>query len=439
MPKQDPNPLFTVLIPTKDRGPYLHQTLRTCSLQDYDNLEIIVSDDGSTDDTREIVDEAARKDPRIRYVSPGAGVGMLDNFETALDLVRPGYVMALGGDDGLLPCGISGMRDVLRDTEQELLAWPTPVYFYPKTRMEDAQVIMHLKGGKLHTGTRLITSESFLNRQAEALSYVSDIESPMFYVKGVTSTRLVDKVRSRTPDGRFYSCATPDGYSGIILAGEVTQYAFSGMPFSLHGLSPSSSGLGYLKGTAEAKQQSEQFFRDASKRPMHRDLGSQPYSPLITLMTADYLLTARDQPGWPGARPPIDYKSLLVKSVSEMQDALFAYNRIARELGILKGIADHHGLGDFFVQHVERVRRNKKTPLAGNALSPSRIYIDGKKAGIENIYDAAYFTYFAHKLSPMATMGAAWDALVNSVQYRRQASQQGEALPPRSEWKVDAP
>ncbi len=72
MANQDKNPLFTVIIPTKDRAEYLHHTLRTCSLQDYDNLEIIVSDDGSTDHTREVVAEAARKDPRIRYASPGA-------------------------------------------------------------------------------------------------------------------------------------------------------------------------------------------------------------------------------------------------------------------------------------------------------------------------------------------------------------------------------
>ena len=97
--KQDSSPRFTVIIPTKDRAPYLNQTLRTCRMQEYENLEVIVSDDGSTDNTREVVLEAARIDPRIRYVSPGAGAGMRDNFEFALDCVKPGYVIALGGDD----------------------------------------------------------------------------------------------------------------------------------------------------------------------------------------------------------------------------------------------------------------------------------------------------------------------------------------------------
>src|SRR6267378_6865366 len=195
MAKQESNPLFTVIIPTKDRAPYLYHTLRTCSLQEYENLEIIVSDDGSTDDTRAVVEEAARKDPRIRYVTPGAGVGMLDNFEFALDQVKPGYVLALGGDDGLLPHGIRGMRDVLRDTGQEMLAWPPPVYFYAKTRLEMAQMVLHIKGGRPQTGQRIVSSASFLERQARELYYGWDLESPMFYVKAVTSTRLIEKVR----------------------------------------------------------------------------------------------------------------------------------------------------------------------------------------------------------------------------------------------------
>ena len=36
-------PLFTVIIPTKDRADYLAYTLKSCAMQEYTNLEIIVS------------------------------------------------------------------------------------------------------------------------------------------------------------------------------------------------------------------------------------------------------------------------------------------------------------------------------------------------------------------------------------------------------------
>lgn len=438
MAMRESNPRFTVIIPTKDRAQYTFHTLRTCAVQDYDNLEIVVSDDGSADDTREMVEEAARKDPRIRYVSPGAGAGMLDNFEFALNQVKPGYVIALGGDDGLLPYGIQGMRDVLVDTGQEMACWPAPVYFYPNTHTKAAQMILQVRRGRLQSGQRVITSRSFLERQAREFRYVGDIESPMFYVKGVTSTRLVDKVRSRSADGRFYACATPDGYSGIVLAGEVESYAFSGRPMSLHGVSPSSAGVGYLAGTDQARKQSEAFFKSASRRPMHRELGSQPYSPLISLMTADYLLTARDLPGWPGAFPALDFRKLLRKGLEEVQDGIFSPDRVVRELSILYGVANHHGLGDFFRERVRSVRRNTRKPLEGNAFGPTRVYLDGSQQEIENVFDAAYFAHFAHAISGSLAARTVWNAITNSARYRMLSVRKGAPLPDESEWMSPA-
>jgi glycosyltransferase involved in cell wall biosynthesis len=435
MSNQDKIPKFTVIIPVKDRAEYLQHSLRTCSLQDYENLEIIVSDDGSTDHTRDVVEEAARKDSRISYVSPGSsGVGMLQNFEFALNQVKPGYVIALGGDDGLLPYGIRGMLDELQDSGKEMLAWPAPVFFYAKTRMETSQLILHAKKGRLQSGSRIIQSLDFLERQANKLGYVSDIESPMFYVKGVTSTRLVEKVRSRSTNGQFYACATPDGYSGIVLAGEVHSYAFSGKPFSIHGVSPTSAGVGYLSNNDQAKKQSAAFFRNVSHKPMHSELGAQPYSPLISLMTADFLLTARDLPGWPGSFSPIDYRHLLVNSLAELVDGLFAEDRVARELSILYRIADYHGLGEFFRKKVKDIRKNLRKPLEGNAISSNRIYIDGSRFGIHNVFDAAYVAHYMHQIAQKVSVSAIWNMVTNSLEYGFRSLRIGSRFPSESEW-----
>jgi hypothetical protein len=106
-----------------------------------------------------------------------------------------------------------------------------------------------------------------------------------------------------------------------------------------------------------------------------------------SLVTADYLLTARDLPGWPGRPPAIDFRKLLLKGLAELKDGLFAHDRIARELSILYGIAERHGLGDFF----RKVARNARRSLEGNAISSRRIYLDGSRLGIENVLDTAYF------------------------------------------------
>lgn len=426
---RDPHPRFTVIIPTKDRAEYLHHSLRTCSMQAYDNLEVIVSDDGSRDHTRDVVEDAARKDPRIRYVTPGKGVGMRDNFEFAIDQAKPGYLIALGGDDGILPYGVEGMARALHGSGLELLAWPAPAFFYPKVKMETAQLVLPRE-----SGDRIVRSQAFLDRQVEDLFYVADVESPMFYVKGVTSTELVERVRSRSVDGRFYACATPDGYSGIVLAGEVEHYAFSAEPFTLHGVSPSSAGVGYLAKNENAKMQSEAFFKSAASCPMHEDLARQPYSPLIALMTADYLLTARDLPGWPGKFNDISYSRLLAKSLDELVDGLFSESRVSRELSILYAVAEHHGLESVFSKMVASRRRNNRTTLEGNAISPKRAYVNASQFQINDLVDAAYAARLVYQVARRGDLSTVIGALWNSVKYRLQSLPLGPRLPHESKW-----
>lgn len=417
-------PRFSVIIPCKDRAEYLAATLRTCTLQDYERFEIIVSDDGSADNTRDVVEAAAARDPRIRYVVPPQGGGMLRNFEHALEQVRDGYVIALGGDDGLLPKGITDMRNLLRDSGTELAAWPAPIFAYPGVRGERGQLALCRD-----RGTRILDSKSYLARQARTLDYLADVEAPMFYVKGVASLRIINRVKERTPGRLFYSCPTPDGYSGIVLAGEVDRYVYSGRPLSIFGLSPKSQGRAYLQETKECKELSEKFFNDISSRPMHRELASQRYSPLITLMTVDYLLTARDLPGWPGPKPVIDFRSVLQRGLQELANGLYGHDRVRRELEILESIAAMHGFRPYFQELVRTTRRyRQRDPFAGSGLNLGSLFFDSQALGITDVYDAAHAAYSLTKLYDQASLKGALGALWRSAGYKLRAMQRGRSF-----------
>lgn len=386
-------PLFTVIIPTKDRSEYLYHTLRTCIDQSYPNLEIIVADDASTDDTVEMVKKMAKIDTRIQLITREQRVGMRDNFELALERVRPGYVMALGGDDGLIPDGIKYMYEILKETKTELLTWCPSVYEYPSASNPKGQFSLYR-----HKGIKVINSKTFLERQTVNFNYVGDIECPMFYVKGVVSTRLVDLVKSRTKDGRFYSCPTPDGYSGIVLAGEVKNYIFSGESFSIYGVSPSSQGLVYLSNDNESKKNSAEFFNFSKQVTMHQELANQPYSPLLSIMTVDFLLTARDLPGWPGKFPNINYKNMLDKAIGELSSCRYGEERIEREIRILHEIAKKHNLEKYFRQQISNAKRyGTHNTNIGNAISKRMLYVDTEDLQIHNIYEAAHATKYIFK------------------------------------------
>jgi hypothetical protein len=203
-----------------------------------------------------------------------------------------------------------------------------------------------------------------------------------------------------------------------VLAGEVESFIFSNTPYSIHGASPSSQGVAYLGKTETAKKQSEHFFQLASSQPMHRELASQPYSPLISLMTADYLLTARDLPGWPGVIPEIDYQIMLHKALSELSNAQWAQERVDRELGILDEIAKYHRLDDWFGRELMKTKRNLWKPLEGGAISPSKIFINCSENGINTITKGAYVAYSMHKVLPKVRLKSILAALINSIAHK---------------------
>ena len=387
-------PYFSVIIPQKDRAEYIGWTLRTCMIQDYPNFEIIVSDDCSEDNSVEVISKLAEQDKRIKLFAHKEHLGMRDNFEFALSQVKPGYVIALGGDDGLVPGCIWQMYKILKETGRQLLTWAPAGFHYPKDPGD--KNLLYVKRRK-NDAVRFIKSEDFLNKLAKTFHYQID-ECPMFYMKGVASTELVEKVKSRTSDGCFYYCPTPDGFSGVVLAGEVEDFAYTDMPLSITGDTVKSQGKNYMRADKKSRFESQQFFNDNIRRTMHKELASQPYSPLTTLMTADYLLTARDLPGWPGKFEMFSFESLLKASFDIMANNPFADEVLVRELIILKEIAKQHNLEPLFDSLYKNTRRkvmvSKGIPFT--FLITNSIRFEGTSIGINNIFDACLVVNFVH-------------------------------------------
>ncbi len=386
-------PFFSVIIPQKDRAEYLVHTLKTCMLQDYPNFEIIVSDDCSTDNSVAVVQELMKKDPRIRLYAHDHHLGMRDNFEFALNQVRSGYVLALGGDDGLVPGCIWRMYEILASTGTELLTWTPANFVYPDH--EEGKNIMYIRKRR-NSGVKICRSEDYLNKIAKTFKYHID-ETPMFYMKGVASTVLIDRVKSRTKDNSFYYCPTPDGFSGVVLAGEVENYAFTYEPLSIGGTTMKSQGKNYHRTDEKSREEAHQFFNDNIRRTMHPELASQPYSPLVTLMTADYLLTARDLPGWPGKFEPFTFESLIRATFKFMERSAFENEVLVRELNILKEIAKQHDLLDLFNELLKATKRKvvREQEVYGFLITHS-IRFEGSALGIHNIYDASLVIRFIY-------------------------------------------
>lgn len=387
-------PLFTVIIPQKNRAEYLSHTIRTCMMQDYPNFEVIVSDDCSEDDSVAVAEELAKRDSRIKVFAHKQHLGMRDNFEFALSQVKPGYIMALGGDDGLVPGAIWEMYKLLKETGRELLTWKYAEFLYPRTEDSSKNMLIVTRN---HHKPEIIKSKDFLSGINDSMYYLVD-KCPMFYIKGVASTELVNRVKSRTSDHCFYYCPTPDGFSGVVLAGEVEDFVFTYEPLSMGGNTTKSQGQNYARTDRQSRFESEQFFKDNASRHMHKELASQPYSPLITLMTADYLLTAQDLPGWPGKDYyQVSFENVITKTFRFISNSRYSTGVLIRELQILKRIAEQHNMLELYnkLYKTTKLKVMKHSEIFGLTLSHS-IRIEGSSVGIHNIFDAANATPFIY-------------------------------------------
>jgi glycosyltransferase involved in cell wall biosynthesis len=95
------SPKVSVLIPTYNYVRYLPEAIESVLEQDWRDLELLISDDGSTDGSREVIARYAAQDSRIRFQIHPTNLGMVRNWNWCLSEARGEYIKFLFGDDKL--------------------------------------------------------------------------------------------------------------------------------------------------------------------------------------------------------------------------------------------------------------------------------------------------------------------------------------------------
>lgn len=103
------SPLVSLCIPCFNGETFLDETLASASRQDYPNLEILVVDDGSSDGSREICSTWALRDSRIRLEINHHNLGLVGNWNHAIELAQGEWIKVLFQDDLLRPDCIAQM------------------------------------------------------------------------------------------------------------------------------------------------------------------------------------------------------------------------------------------------------------------------------------------------------------------------------------------
>lgn len=95
-------PFVSVLIPAYNEESVIAKTIRTVLKSNYQNFEVIVIDDGSTDNTKSIVEEFERADPNVRLISKANG-GKFSALNLGFYEAKADYIITIDADTIVLP------------------------------------------------------------------------------------------------------------------------------------------------------------------------------------------------------------------------------------------------------------------------------------------------------------------------------------------------
>src|SRR6185436_6923974 len=108
-----PEPRVSIGVPVYNGERYLAATLDSLLAQTFDNFEIIVSDNASSDRTAQLALEYAERDSRVRYTRNPRNLGAGANYRRAFQLSRGQYFRWSAADDISAPESLARCVEVL--------------------------------------------------------------------------------------------------------------------------------------------------------------------------------------------------------------------------------------------------------------------------------------------------------------------------------------
>jgi glycosyltransferase involved in cell wall biosynthesis len=121
----DREPLVTIIVPAYNRaGGLLEETLDSILGQDYRNLEVLVLDDGSTDQTPQVLERYAAANPERMRWERHENIGQAKTINRGFEMARGELIGYLNSDDLFLPGAIAKLATLLVENPDAALAYP---------------------------------------------------------------------------------------------------------------------------------------------------------------------------------------------------------------------------------------------------------------------------------------------------------------------------
>ncbi len=307
--------LISIVIPTRERAETLRFALAACLRIRDDNIEIVVSDNASLDDTADVV--AAAKDARVRYVRTPQRCSMRENFEFAVSHTRGDYVFIMGDDDALIPNQFPYMRALLEEHRPDSLTGTAVKYTWPGEwrRPSAVATVRRLKLLWRNVyGKPRIVSGGQLRSELAANGAKIKWGAPRIY-GGVLSRRVIEALKAKT--GQMFMGGWPDIYTVFAAPSAIERHLVVNHPFFIGASSPKGNGVNFLEMMSATTKQGE-YNRFLVESKLDALVDPIPDAPSIQLGEFS-LLEAANRYAYDGGLA-IDYEREFERALSSMRE-----------------------------------------------------------------------------------------------------------------------
>ncbi len=232
-------PRYSVIIPARNGGDYLKECINTVIPQNYTDYELIISDDHSTDGSREYL-AGYKNHLNLKIIEPPRSLSMTEHWEWALSHASGQWQIFVGQDDGLQPyffhladiltrkAETAGIRAIM--SERAYYFWPGCSAVY----------------GDISVSYRAVKKIKVHYSAAEGIKALLGIQNyfelPEMYTTSLFHSSLLDEVREKQ-GGRVFTCHPQDANLGVIAVSLEKKYLKSYIPLGWVGTSPKSAGM----------------------------------------------------------------------------------------------------------------------------------------------------------------------------------------------------
>lgn len=217
------NELISVILPIYNVEKYIVRCLNSVLRQTYTNIEIILVDDGSTDNCQKICDEYAKNDNRIKVIHKKNG-GLSDARNAGIKIAKGKYITLIDSDDYVENDYVEFLYSLIKESNAEISICSHTVLYENGTKLEKATHENSILDPK--TTLKRILYDDGIDLSAWAKMYKKELFDTVQYPKGrlfedaATTYLLIDQCDK-------IAIGSESKYYYIIRSNSITTKSFS--------------------------------------------------------------------------------------------------------------------------------------------------------------------------------------------------------------------